>query len=91
MPKYIIERDIPNVDKMNQKELQAASKQSNAVLHELGPEVQWLESFVTENKMYCVYIAPSEKQVQEHAKKSGFPAHRVSAVKTIIGPTTAEG
>jgi hypothetical protein len=91
MPKYIIERDIPNVDKMNQKELQVASKQSNAVLHGLGPEIQWLESFVTENKMYCVYIAPSEKEVQEHAAKSGFPAHRVSAVKTIIGPTTAEG
>jgi cell division inhibitor SulA len=76
---------------MNQQEIQAASQKSCGVLRNLGPEVQWLESFVTEDKMYCVYIAPDEKLVQEHASQSGFPAHRVAPVKAIIGPTNAEG
>jgi hypothetical protein len=90
MPKYVIERDIPKVGKLNQQELQAASQKSNAVLHKLGPQIQWVESYVTQDKMYCVYLAANEELVREHAQQSGFPAHRISAVGAVINPTTAE-
>jgi Nickel responsive protein SCO4226-like len=88
MPKYIIERELPGAGKMGPAELQAMSKKSCSVLAEL-PSVQWLESFVTTDKIYCVYIAPNEDLVREHAKRGGFPADRVSRVATIIDPTTA--
>jgi Protein of unknown function (DUF4242) len=90
MPKYIIERDIPNLGSFTQQELQAASQTSCNVLQKLGPQIQWLESFVTDDKLYCVYIAPNEEMVREHARQGGFPANRISAVRSIIGPTTAE-
>lgn len=91
MPKYVIERDIPNAGKLTQQELQAISQKSCAVLQKLGPQVQWLESFVTDDKIYCVYIAPNEEMVREHARQGGFPANRISAIQTMIDPTTAEG
>jgi len=91
MPKYVIEREIPNAGKLSQNELQAVSQKSCGVLEKLGPQVQWLESFVTDDKIYCIYIAPNEEMVREHARQGGFPANRVSAVRSIIGPTTAEG
>jgi hypothetical protein len=90
MPKYIIERDIPNAGNFTQQELQAISQTSCNVLQKLGPQIQWLESFVTDDKIYCVYIAPNEEMIREHARQGGFPANRVSAVRSIIGPTTAE-
>jgi hypothetical protein len=88
MPKYIIEREIPNLGEMKEHELQAASQKSCATLHKLGPQIQWLESFVTDDKMYCVYVAPNESLVREHARLGGFPANKVS--RCVIGPTTAE-
>jgi hypothetical protein len=91
VPKYVIERDIPNAGKLTQQELQAISQKSCAVLQKLGPQVQWLESFVTDDKIYCVYIAPNEEMVREHARQGGFPANRISAIQTMIDPTTAEG
>lgn len=90
MPKYIIERDMPGLGKLSPAELQAASQTSCNVLQNLGPKIQWLESFVTADKLYCVYIAPDEAIVREHAKQGGFPANRVSAIKRMIDPTTAE-
>lgn len=91
MPKYVIEREIPGVGKMSAPELQAASQKSCSVLNKLGPQVQWLHSYVTDEKLYCVYIAPNEELIREHAKQGGFPANRISQVKTIIDPTTSEG
>lgn len=91
MPKYVIEREIPGVGKMSAPELQAASQKSCSVLNKLGPQVQWLHSYVTDEKLYCVYIAPNEELIREHAKRGGFPANRISQVKTIIDPTTSEG
>ncbi|MEQ6290435.1 DUF4242 domain-containing protein [Vogesella sp. GCM10023246] len=90
MPKYVIEREIPGAGKLTAAELQGISAKSCGVLQELGPSVQWLESYVTDDKVYCVYIAPSEELVREHARKGGFPADRVSQVRTMIDPTTAE-
>jgi len=90
MPKYVIERDIPGAGQLPPEQLQAISQKSCGVLQNLGPQIQWLQSYVTENKIYCVYIAPNEEMVREHAKQGGFPANRVSEVKTIIDPTTAE-
>ena len=90
MPKFVIERGIPGAGKLSREELHAISQKSCGVLKELGPQVQWLESYVTADKIYCVYIAPSEEAVREHAKRGGFPANRVSEVKRIIDPTTAE-
>ena len=90
MPKYVIERDIPGAGQLPPDQLQAISQKSCGVLQNLGPQIQWLQSYVTENKIYCVYIAPNEEMVREHAKQGGFPANRVSEVKTIIDPTTAE-
>ena len=90
MPKFIIEREIPEVGKLSQEELQAISQTSCSVLKQIGPQIQWLESFVTNNKIYCVYIAPNEETVKEHARQGGFPANQVSEVKAVIDPTTAE-
>ena len=90
MPKYIIEREIPDAGKLGQKELQAISQKSCGVLKQLGPQIQWVESYVTNDKIYCVYIAPNEELVREHARQGGFPANRISAVNKIIDPTTAE-
>ncbi len=90
MPKFVIEREIPGAGRLSPQELQAVSQRSCAVLEELGPPVQWVESFVTEDKIYCVYIAPNEAAIREHARRSGFPANRISEVRTIIDPTTAE-
>ena len=90
MPKYVIERDIPGAGKMSPEELQAVSQKSCTVLQNLGPQIQWLNSFVTDDKIYCVYIAPSEDMIRAHAQQGGFPANRISEVKTVIDPTTAE-
>ena len=90
MPKYVIERDIPGAGKLTAEQLHAISQKSCGVLQKLGPQIQWVESYVTDDKIYCVYIAPSETLVREHAKQGGFPANRVSEVRQIIDPTTAE-
>lgn len=91
MPKYIIERDIPNAGALSYRELQGISQKSCGVLSDMGPKIQWLESYVTDDKVYCVYIAPDEATVKEHAEKGGFPANRISQIRTTIDPTTAEG
>ncbi|HWW95370.1 MAG TPA: DUF4242 domain-containing protein [Vicinamibacteria bacterium] len=90
MPKYVIERDLPGAGALSAEQLQGISQTSCGVLRNLGPQIQWLQSYVTKDKIYCVYIAPNEAIVREHAKQGGFPANRVSEVKTIIDPTTAE-
>jgi hypothetical protein len=91
MPKYVIEREIPNAGSLTQDQILGISQKSCSVLKNLGPQIQWVESYVTQNKIYCVYIAPNEAMVREHAKQGGFPANRVSEVKRIIDPTSAEG
>ncbi len=90
MPKYVIEREIPGAGKMSPQELQGASQKSCGVLRNLGPEIQWVQSYVTADKLYCVYIAPNEEMIREHAQQGGFPANQISEVKTMIDPTTAE-
>ena len=90
MPKFVIEREIPGAGKWSPADLQAASQKSCGVLKGMGPQIQWLESYVTDDKLYCVYIAPNAEMVREHAKQGGFPANRVSEVRTMIDPTTAE-
>ena len=90
MPKYVIERDIPGVGKVTSSDLQAIAQKSCGVLNNLGPQIQWVESYVTDDKIYCVYISPDEATVREHARQGGFPANRVSVVREIIDPTTAE-
>ena len=90
MPKFVIEREIPGAGKLSPQELQAVSQKSCSVLREFGPQIQWLHSYVTDNKIYCVYIAPDEKTVREHASRGGFPANSVSQVRTVIDPTTSE-
>lgn len=91
MPKYVIERDIPGAGKLSPQEIQAISQKSCGVLRNMGPQIQWVQSYVTPDKIYCIYIAPNEEMVREHAKQGGFPANRVSEVKMMIDPTTAEG
>jgi hypothetical protein len=91
MPKYVIERIVPGAGKMSTEELKAMSLRSCNVLNQLGPQIQWIHSYVTDNKIYCVYVAPNEEMVREHARIGGFPANLVSVVKTIIDPTTSEG
>jgi hypothetical protein len=91
MPKFLIEREIPGAGDLSAEELQAISQKSCGVLKEMGPQIQWVESFVTGDKVYCVYIAPDEAAVREHAARGGFPANRVSEIKRMIDPTTAEG
>jgi len=91
MPRYVIEREIPGAGKLSPQELQAIAQKSCSVLDQLGPKIQWVESFVTGDKLYCVYIAPDEAMVREHARQGGFPANSVAEVKAVIDPTTAEG
>jgi len=91
VPKYVIEREMPGAGQLSVEELRGASQNSCAVLQELGPHIQWVQSYVTDDKIYCVYIAQNENLVRQHAQQAGFPANRVSEVKTIIDPTTAEG
>lgn len=90
MPKYLIEREIPGAGSLSQSELQSISQTSCGVLQKMGPQIQWLESYVTGDKVYCVYIAPDEAMIREHASQGGFPANRISEIKSIIDPTTAE-
>jgi len=90
MPKYVIEREIPDAGKLSTQELQAISQKSCGVLSNMGPQIQWVQSYVTDDKVYCVYIAPNEEMVREHAHQGGFPANRISEVKSVIDPTTAE-
>jgi Protein of unknown function (DUF4242) len=90
MPKYVIEREIPGAGSLTEDQVLAISQKSCSVLKGLGPQIQWVESFVTQDKIYCVYIAPDEAMVREHAKQGGFPANRVSEVKRMIDPTSAE-
>jgi len=90
MPKYVIERDSPNAGKLSPQELKAISQKSCSVLGGMGPQIQWQQSYVTGDKVYCVYIAPNEEMVREHARQGGFPANRVSQVTSIIDPTTSE-
>ena len=91
MPKYVIEREIPGAGDLSKQELQSISQKSCGVLSQMGPQIQWVHSYVTGDKIYCVYIAPSEEMVLEHAQQGGFPANRISEVKSIIDPTSAEG
>ena len=90
MPRYVIEREIPGAGQLSAAELKAIAQKSCSVLEDMGPQIQWLQSYVTGDKVYCVYIAPNEAMVREHAKQGGFPADRVSEVTTIIDPVTAE-
>jgi len=90
MPKYVIEREIPDAGKLSAEQLHAISQKSCSVLNKLGPQIQWVHSYVTGDKIYCVYIAPNEQVIREHAKQGGFPANRISEIKTVIDPTTAE-
>ena len=90
MPKYIIEREVPGAGSLSPEELHAISVTSCSVLEEMGPHIQWQESYVTQDKIYCVYIAENEEMVREHAQKGGFPSNVVNKVATIIDPTTAE-
>lgn len=90
MPKYIIEREIPGAGQLTPAELQAISGKSCCVLRNLGPEIQWVESFVTDDKIYCLYIAPNEALIREHAEQGGFPANSIRQVLTRIDPCTAE-
>ncbi|HTO12788.1 MAG TPA: DUF4242 domain-containing protein [Candidatus Binatia bacterium] len=90
MPKYIIERELPGAGQMSPAQLKAASTTSNGVLAKMGPQIQWLESYVTGDKLYCVYIAPNEEMIREHARQGGFPANKISEIKTTIDPTTGD-
>ncbi len=90
MPQFVIERDMPNAGSLSEEELQGASKTSCSVLRQLGPEIQWVHSYVTDDKIYCIYRAPSEDLIRAHADTAGFPANSISQVRNIIDPTTAE-
>jgi hypothetical protein len=90
MPKFLIEREIPGAGAMSPQQLQSVAEKSCSVLRNLGPQIQWVHSYVTDNKIYCVYIAPNEQMVREHASRGGFPANRVAEIKTTIDPTTSE-
>ena len=90
MPKYVVEREFPGAGNLSAQDLQGISQKSCSVLQNLGPQIQWVESYVTDDKVYCVYISPSEDMIRAHAQQGGFPANKISEVKTIIDPTTAE-
>ena len=90
MPKYVIEREIPDAGRLSGEQLQAISQKSCAVLSNLGPQIQLVESYVMDDRVYCIYIAPNEELIREHARQGGFPANRISEVRTVIDPTTAE-
>ena len=91
MPKYVIEREIPGAGNLSVQELQGIAQKSCDVLLEMGPQIQWVHSYVTDDKIYCVYIAPDEGLIKDHAHKGGFPANRISQVKSVVDPITAEG
>jgi hypothetical protein len=90
MPKYLIEREVPGAGKLSAEQLQGISQTSCGVLNKLGPQIQWIHSYVTGDKIYCVYRSPNEELIREHARQGGFPANKISEIKTIIDPTTAE-
>ena len=90
MPKYVIERDLPGAGKLSPEQLRGVSQKSCSVLNRMGPEIQWIHSYVTADKIYCIYRAPNEAMIREHAKEGGFPANKISEVTTIIEPSTAE-
>jgi hypothetical protein len=90
MPKFVIERDIPQAGNLSSEQLQAISQKSCGILREMGPAIQWVESYVTDDRIYCVYVAPDEDAVRKHAQQGGFPANRVSQIRSVIDPTTAE-
>jgi hypothetical protein len=90
MPKFVIERDLVGAGKLPREELQAISQNSCGVLQSMGPQIQWVQSFVTDDKIYCVYVAPDEASVRTHAQKGGFPANSIARVRSVIDPTTAE-
>ena len=90
MPKYVIEREIPGAGTLSSAELQGISQKSCGVLREMGPQIQWVHSYVTGDKIYCVYIAPNEQMIRQHAEQGGFPANRISEIRSVIDPTTAE-
>ena len=90
MPKYVIEREMPKIGNATSQELRAASQTSCAALKQVGPQVQWVQSYVTDDKLYCVYLAPDESAIREHARLGGFPANKIAQVRTTIDPTTAE-
>ncbi len=90
MPKFVIERDVHGAGKLSPPQLQDMSRKSCGVLREMGPQIQWIQSYVTDDKIYCVYIAPDEDAIRKHAQKGGFPANRISQIRAVIDPTTAE-
>jgi len=90
MPKFVIEREIPGAGELTPEQLQAISQKSCGVLKSMGPQIQWLQSYVTDNKIYCIYIAPDEETVRQHAQQGGFPANSVARVRSVIDPTTSE-
>ena len=90
MPKFVIEREIPGAGKLTPLELQTIAQKSCGVLRDMGPQIQWVESYVTDDKIYCVYVAPNEDAVRQHAQQGGFPANRISRIRSMIDPTTAE-
>jgi Protein of unknown function (DUF4242) len=90
MPKFVIERDIPEAGRLSEEQLRAISQKSCGVLRNMGPEIQWVQSYVVDDKIYCIYVAPDEAAVREHAQQGGFPANRISRVCSVIDPTTAE-
>ena len=90
MPKFVIEREIVGVGKLPRQELQAISQKSCSVLQSMGPKIQWVQSFVTDDKIYCLYVAPDEETVKQHAQRGGFPANTIARVRSVIDPTTAE-
>ncbi|MGH9717080.1 MAG: DUF4242 domain-containing protein [Candidatus Acidiferrales bacterium] len=91
MPKFVIERDLPGAGKLSAAELQGMSEKSCSVLRNLGPQIQWVQSYVTDDKIYCIYIAPNEEMIREHARQGGFPANKISQVRSVIDPASAEG
>lgn len=90
MPKFVIERDIPEAGKLSSEQLQAMSQKSCGVLREMGPQIQWVHSYVTDDKIYCIYVAPDEDTIRKHAQEGGFPANQVSRIQSVIDPATAE-
>jgi hypothetical protein len=90
MPKFVIEREIPGLGDMSDQQMQAVSEKSCSVLRNLGPRIQWLHSYATQDKLYCVYIAPDEETIREHARQGGFPANNIAKILRVIDPTTAE-
>jgi hypothetical protein len=90
MPQYVIEREMPGAGQLEANDLRMASQTSCSVLNDLGPQIQWVQSYVTDNKLYCIYRAPNEDVIREHAQRGGFPCNKISRVRTVIDPTTAE-